>query len=455
MRYVSTRGGCPPLAFVDAVLAGLAPDGGLLVPASLPLVADQLPAWRRLSYTELAQQLFRLYADDIHGDDLDAIVAEAFAAFDHPQVAPLRTFGDLRVLELFHGPTLSFKDVALQALGRLLATILARRGERLNVVVATSGDTGSAAIHGLRGRDGLSIFVLYPKGRVSPLQELQMTTVRDANVHCLAIDGSFDDCQAMVKAMLSDASFKARHALGAVNSINWARVVAQMSYYVYALLQVGGRAAFAVPTGNFGNIFSAMMVREMGVPIEKLVLATNENDILARFFQTGVYRRGPVRQTISPSMDIQVASNFERFLHWRLGRDPKRVTAFMRRFREAGEASLPDGQAADAGVVPVAVDTGQTLATIADVHQRHGYVVDPHTAVAVAAGRRLRQSSAPLICLAAAHPAKFPEAVAQALGDAVEVRHPALDRLAASSSRRSELPVDLDAVKAYVGGHAI
>ena len=454
MRYVSTRGGGPPLAFVDAVLAGLAPDGGLLVPASLPRVADQLPAWRRLSYTELAQRLFRLYADDIHGDDLDAIVAEAFAAFGHPQVTPLRDFGDLLVLELFHGPTLSFKDVALQALGRLLAYILARRGERLNVVVATSGDTGSAAIHGLRGSDNLSIFVLYPKGRVSPLQELQMTTVRDANVHCLAIDGSFDDCQAMVKAMLSDASFKARHALGAVNSINWARLVAQMSYYVYALLQVGGRAAFAVPTGNFGNIFSAMMVREMGVPIDRLVLATNENDILARFFRTGVYRPGPVRQTISPSMDIQVASNFERFLHWRLGRDPKRVTAFMRRFREAGEASLPDGEAADAGVVPVAVDTEQTLATIADVHQRHGYVVDPHTAVAVAAGRRSRQSSAPLICLAAAHPAKFPEVVAQALGDAVEVRHSALDRLAASSSRRRELSVDLDAVKAYVSGHA-
>ena len=456
MRYVSTRGGCTPLAFVDAVLAGLAPDGGLLVPASLPNVADQLPDWQGLSYTALAQRLFRLYAGDMDGDDLDEIVAEAFAAFAHPDVAPLRNFGELQVLELFHGPTLSFKDVALQVLGRLLAYILARRGERLNVVVATSGDTGSAAIHGLRGRDNLSVFVLYPKGRVSPLQELQMTTVGDANVHCLAIDGSFDDCQAIVKSMLGDPNFKARHALGAVTSINWARVVAQMSYYVYALLNVGGRAAFAVPTGNFGNIFSAMMVREMGVPIDKLVLATNENDILARFFQTGVYRRGPVRQTVSPSMDIQIASNFERFLHWRLGGDARLVKAFMRRFAEAGEAALQDGKAMDAGVASVAVDTEQTLATIADVYQRHGYAIDPHTAVAVAAGRRFRQeSNAPLICLAAAHPAKFPEAVARALGDAAEVRHPTLDRLAESSSRRSELPADLDAVKAYVSGKAI
>ena len=456
MQYVSTRGGCAPLAFVDTVLAGLAPDGGLLVPASLPNVAEHLPAWQRLSYTELAQRIFRLYADDIDGDDLDRIVADAFAAFSHPDVVPLRAFGDLQVLELFHGPTLSFKDVALQVLGRLLAYVLARRGARLNVVAATSGDTGSAAIHGLRGRDNLSIFVLYPNGRVSPLQELQMTTVRDANVHCLAIDGSFDDCQAIVKSMLGDVRFKEQHALGAVNSINWARVVAQMSYYVYALLQVGGRAAFAVPTGNFGNIFSALTVREMGVPIEKLVLATNENDILAHFFQTGTYRRGPVRQTLSPSMDIQIASNFERFLHWRLGGNPQDVKAFMRRFAEAGEASLEDGKAMDAGVAAVAIDTERTLATIADVHRRHGYAIDPHTAVSVAAAARFRQqSNAPLICLAAAHPAKFPDAIAQAVGSAAAVRHPALDRLDASTARRTELPPDLDAVKAYVGSKAI
>ena len=318
--------------------------------------------------------------DDIPRADLDAIVADAFRAFDHPEVAPLVDLGEFKVLELFHGPTLSFKDIALQVLGRLFEYILQGTGGGLNIIGATSGDTGSAAIHGVRGRSGIAIFVLYPNGRVSRLQELQMTTVADANVHCLAINGSFDDCQSMLKAVFGDLAFKERYRLGAVNSMNWARVLAQMSYYVYAGLRCDGPVVFSVPTGNFGNIFAGIAVRAMGLPIERFVLATNDNDILAQFFQTGVYRRGAVRRTISPSMDIQVASNFERFVYLRFGRDAERVRAFMADFARHDEASLDDGMPVDEGIVSAAVDTRQTVATIRDVHAHHGYVADPHTA---------------------------------------------------------------------------
>ncbi len=459
MRYVSTRGGCPPMAFSEAVLTGLAPDGGLLVPERFPDVAAKLPAWRRLTYTELAQELFRLYVDDVPSGDLDAIVTAAFAAFDHPQVVPLVELGDLRVLELFHGPTLSFKDVALQVLGRLFDHVLKISGGRLNIMGATSGDTGSAAIHGVRGLANINVFMLYPNARVSPLQELQMTTVTDANVHCLAIDGSFDDCQSILKSIFGDPEFKARYSLGAVNSMNWARVLAQMSYYVHAALASDGPVTFSVPTGNFGNIFAGIAVRAMGVPIARFVLATNDNDILARFFRTGVYQRGQVHHTLSPSMDIQVASNFERFLYLRFNRDPERVRAFMAKFASDGAASLDDGRPVDSAITSVAVDTEQTLATMRDVYTRHGYVVDPHTAVGIAAARACPPpaGAAATICMAAAHPAKFPEAVGQALGDLSGVaaaRHPALDRLDPADSRRTVLPANRDAVMDYVRAHA-
>ena len=447
MRYVSTRGGCAPMPFTDAVLTGLAPDGGLLVPERFPNVADKLDAWRQLSYVELAQQIFRLYVDDIPGDDLDRLIAEAFATFEHPDVVPVVDLGEFKLLELFHGPTLSFKDVALQVLGRLFEYILARSGSRLNIMGATSGDTGSAAIHGVRGRANMNIFVLYPNGKTSRLQELQMTTVPDDNVHCLAIDGSFDDCQSILKAIFSDLAFKSRYHLGAVNSMNWARVLAQMSYYVYACLRSDGPTTFAVPTGNFGNIFAGIAVREMGVPIDRFVLATNENDILARFFRTGVYRRGPVRYTLSPSMDIQIASNFERFLYLRFGRDTDRVKSFMANFAETGEASLNDG-IPDARIMPVAVDNTATKATIRDVYQRTGYIVDPHTAVGIAAARDAANGAVP-ICLAAAHPAKFPESVDEVIGKPL-ARHPTLDALDATKARRTVLPPDQDAIIRYV-----
>ncbi len=457
MLYISTRGSTSTrtagMPFTEAVLTGLAADGGLLLPERFPNIGSDLAAWRRLSFTALAQRLFRLYADDVAAADMDAIIADAFAAFDHPSVVPITDLGEFQLLELFHGPTLSFKDVALQVLGRLFEHILGRSGGRLNIIGATSGDTGSAAIHGVRGRANISIFMLYPNGRVSPLQELQMTTVTDRNVHCLAIDGSFDDCQSIVKALFGDLAFKERHRLGAVNSMNWARVLAQMSYYAYAALQSPAPPTFAVPTGNFGNIFAGIAVREMGLPIRRFVLATNANDILARFFQTGIYRRGPVRHTISPSMDIQIASNFERFLYLRLGRDAERVKRFLASFAANGEAQLKDGKPIDDGIAAIAISEDETLATIRDVYRRHGYVLDPHTAVGVAAARQACTSESP-ICMAAAHPAKFPEPVAAATDGAGVVPHPTLEQLDSAVVRKTVLPADQGAVMEYVQAHA-
>ena len=451
------------MSFGDAVLTGLAPDGGLLLPERFPAIAAERDAWRSLSFTAVAQRVFRLYADDIPPSTLDAIVADACAAFDHPDVVPLVDLGDFQLLELFHGPTLSFKDVALQVLGRLFEHLLGQRGGHLNLLGATSGDTGSAAIHGVRGRAGIHMFMLYPHGRVSPLQELQMTTVPDANVHCLAIDGSFDDCQRIVKALFGDLPFKRALALGAVNSINWARVLAQTAYYVYAALRADGPAVFSVPTGNFGNLFAGIVAREMGAPIERFVLATNDNDILARFFRTGVYRRGEVRRTISPSMDIQVASNFERFLFLRLGRDVDRVQAFMADFAQTGEARLPVDARPAADIDAVAIDTPTTLRTIREVYETKARVVDPHTAVGIAAARRLASCHAGTpapICMAAAHPAKFPEAVRDAIGRDADDQagavptHPTLARLDAANARRTLLPADASAVRRYLRDHA-
>ena len=451
MRYVSTRGQSPPMPFTKAVLTGLAQDGGLLVPERFPDVRDRLDDWRRLSYVELAQEIFRLYVDDVPGDDLDRLIAEAFATFDHPDVVPVVDLGDFKLLELFHGPTLSFKDVALQVLGRLFEYILGASGGHLNIMGATSGDTGSAAIHGVRGRANIRIFVLYPNGKTSRLQELQMTTVPDANVYCLAIDGSFDDCQTILKTIFGDLAFKSRYQLGAVNSMNWARVLAQMSYYVYAALKSAEPPTFVVPTGNFGNIFAGLAVSEMGVPINRFVLATNENDILARFFQTGVYRRGPVRYTLSPSMDIQIASNFERFLYVRFRRDAERVRAFMADFAATGEASLGDG-VPDARITAVAIDDAVTARTIREVYKRDGYIVDPHTAVGIAAARQTTNGAVPF-CMAAAHPAKFPESVDAAIGKPT-ARHPTLDALGTVPERRTVLPADKDAVADFVRAHA-
>ncbi len=454
MRYISTRGQTPPQSFQDAVLMGLAPDGGLLVPASIPDVSDRLDAWRSLTFQELALEIVSLYCDDIPRADLRLLIDRAYATFTHPDVTPLVPVGDLSVLELFHGPTLAFKDVALQLLGNLFEYILKARGSSLNILGATSGDTGSAAIAGVRGRDNIRVFIMFPRGRTSRIQELQMTTVLDDNVHSLSVDGSFDDCQAILKTIFGDLEFKQVQHLGAVNSVNWARVLAQIVYYFHAGLRVredGGPVNFAVPTGNFGDIFAGWLAVRMGLPVDRLILATNENDILATFFNTGVYRRGVLHRTSSPSMDIQVASNFERFLYYLHDESPERLAAVMAEFADNGEIRF-SGEI-DPLIQARAVHTAETLATIRDYWQTHGYLLDPHTAVGVAAGRALG-TGAPLVCLATAHPAKFPESVEAALGEDL-ARHPRVDALAGKPARSVQLPAEIDAVKAFIRTHGI
>jgi threonine synthase len=457
MRYISTRGATAPMPFQDAVLTGLAPDGGLLLPERIPDLRGELDALRGLDFVSTAERVLSHFIDDIDAPTLRALLERSFARFDDPAIVPLRQVGDLNVLELFHGPTLAFKDVALQFLGNLFEHILSARGESLNILGATSGDTGSAAIAGVQGKSGIAIFVLYPHGRTSALQELQMTTVLDDNVHCLAVDGSFDDCQGIMKSIFNDPEFKARHRLGAVNSVNWARVLMQIVYYVHAALALddGGRrtVSFSVPTGNFGDIFAGYLALKMGAPIDRLILATNENDILSVFFNTGTYRRGDVRFTVTPSMDIQVASNFERFLFYRLGQDSARLLAFMNGFARDGTASIDDGAAIEPHILATSIDSDTTLATIAEVYERYHYLVDPHTAVGIAAAQRLAVP-APLVCLATAHPAKFPESVDRALGSAL-ARHPVLDALSGRPSRRTVIPADAAAVRNYLDEHGL
>ena len=462
MKYLSTRGGIEPIPFREAVMMGLARDGGLLLPESYPDVRDRLADWAKLPYADLAFEVMRLYADDLPAETLRAIVDKSYAVFKHPEVTPVRPLGRVHLLELFHGPTLAFKDVALQFLGNLFEVLLKDSGDELNVVVATSGDTGSAAIHGIRGRERQRIFVLHPHGRVSPVQEAQMTSVPDANVFNLAVEGTFDDCQNIVKTLFRDLPFKDAHHLGAVNSINWARVLAQVVYYFHAGLRVmretgAKKVRFTVPTGNFGDIFAGYVAVRMGLPVDKLVLATNENDILSRFFQSGVYERGAVAKTLSPSMDIQVASNFERYLFHRAGNDPATVRAWMDEFAKTGSLDLRASGSTDGLVDPLflsgAGTTDDTLATIRDTYAATGVVLDPHTAVGVSVALRNLSDEAPMICLATAHPAKFPDAVKTATGRDGLATHPEVERVLALPRRCTTVPNDASAVAAYVHGN--
>jgi threonine synthase len=450
MKYKSTRGQVADLGFSDALLMGLASDGGLLVPENIPDVRPELEHWRDLNFVELAQELIPKFIDDIDSQTLRGLISESYASFSHADVVALQDLDGISVLELFHGPTLAFKDVALQLLGKLFEHVLGERGQRLNILGATSGDTGSAAIDGVRGQKNIDIFIMYPKGRVSPLQELQMTTVADDNVHCIELDGSFDDCQNIMKTVFADAHYKATYQLGAVNSVNWARVLAQIVYYGYASLRSSADATFCVPTGNFGNVFAAYLAQRMGFPIAHLLVATNDNDILARFFATGVYARGEVHQTLSPAMDIQVASNFERFLYYHFDQDSDRLVAFMQEFTATGSASIgapPNTQLMSS----VAVNTEQTLAAMRDVNQQFQYVLDPHTAVGYHAARKhLDEMSkgTDIVVVATAHPAKFPDAVQEATG--FEPTHPTLEALKGLDMHRTALPCDIGAVKTYL-----
>ncbi len=454
MRYISTRGGVSGLSFCDAVMMGLASDGGLLAPETIPSMKDELASLGNLSYQEIAAHVMGKFIDDIPAEDLAEIIDKSYAAFDDDRVTPLRQVGDCHLLELFHGPTLAFKDIALQFLGNVFEHVLGDSGACLNILGATSGDTGSAAIAGVRGRKNIRIFVMFPEGRVSSLQEKQMTTVLDDNVRNIAIRGSFDDCQSILKDVFNDLPFKQQHQLGAVNSVNWARVLAQMVYYFSAWVQLGMPATFdvAVPTGNFGNIFAGYLARLMGLPVGKLILATNQNDILHRFFTTGRYARGDVHFSYSPAMDIQVASNFERYLYFELGQDASKVRDFMESFSTTGVAvthfnTLNFNGAFASG----SVTDAETLKTISRVHEEADYLVDPHTAVGIKVGLEHRTPGVPLVCMATAHPAKFDEAMALALPNEA-VSHPLLEGLYDLPGRKSLLPSDPDAVKAYIAG---
>jgi len=458
MKYISTRGQMEPIGFQDAVMTGLAPDGGLLLPETLPDVTDQLASWADLSYTELAFEVLSLFATDIPAEDLRKLVNASYATFDHPEVAPSIAVGDVYILELFHGPTLAFKDVALQFLGNLFAYILERRGGQLNILGATSGDTGSAAIHGVRGKPNINIFIMHPAGRTSPLQEKQMTSVLDGNVFNLAVDGTFDDCQHIMKTIFADVPFKTAHSLGSVNSVNWARVLAQTVYYFYSAFRVmaetgASSVQFSVPTGNFGDILAGYLAQRMGLPIKKLILATNENDILSRFFNTGIYGMAGVVPTISPSMDIQVASNFERYLYYKVGQDAAQLTSLMAEFSQAGElcVSLDESGRVDGLFAAGRGTTASTLETIRRYQSLYGYVLDPHTAVGVLVGEDYLSSDVPTICLATAHPAKFTQAIIDAIGE--EVHHPTLDALADAETRCEAIANDIAAVKQYLVAH--
>lgn len=433
-------------------MAGLARDGGLLLPESIPNARPLLTAWRDLEYQDLACEIFSLFVDDIDTHILRAIIARSYNTFRHPEITPVVPVDKIHVLELFHGPTLAFKDVALQLLGNLFEYLLEETGRDMNIVAATSGDTGSAAIHGVRGRQRQRIFVMHPRGRVSPVQELQMTSVLDRNVHNLAVDGTFDDCQEIVKALFNDLEFRDRYALGAVNSINWARILAQIVYYFYAAFRVMERTSadkvrFTVPTGNFGDVFAGYLAFRMGLPIDRLVLATNENRILATYFNSGVYRLGKVANTISPSMDIQVASNFERFLYFQANSDTGQVRTWMEQLKRTGVIITPEVKhdclrAGD-------TDTATTLRTIKEYWEKYGYLLDPHTAVGVSVGRRLCDDAYPLIALATAHPAKFGEAIRNATGQDL-AHHPEIDRLHGAPTRVQQIPADPQAVTAFI-----
>ena len=462
MEYVSTRGSSPQQTFEGVLLSGLARDGGLFVPAEWPqFEPSHIAALHGLSYTDTVVRIVRPFIEPslVSDDDLSRIVAMAYSGFRDPAIAPLVALDeDTYLLELFHGPTLAFKDFALQLLGGLFDHVLGLRGERLTIVGATSGDTGSAAIEACRDRENLDIFILFPEGRVSDVQRRQMTTVESENVFNISLRGTFDDCQDLVKAMFADQGLRDDLGLSAVNSINWARVMGQTAYYFSAATRtetLGQPLSFVVPTGNFGNVYAGYVALKMGLPIEKLIVASNRNDILYRFFDQGDMSITDVEPSLSPSMDIQVSSNFERLLFDLLGRDGPAVAEAMQAFRSDGR--LPDSArlAADARGLFAAhrLDDQETIDVIRSVHQETGMLIDPHTAVAVGAARKTPRDGTKRIVLATAHPAKFPDAVEKASG----LRPPLPDHLSdllERPERAQTLDNDLDVVRDYVRKHA-
>jgi threonine synthase len=462
LHYLSTRGLAPKLPFDEVVLTGLAADGGLYVPSRYPTVApERIAAFAGSPYAETAQALIAPFAEGLPGGLLEAASRGAYASFSHAAVAPLVQIGDnLFVLELFHGPTLAFKDLAMQLLGRLMDALLEQRGLRATIVGATSGDTGAAAIEAFRGRANVDVFILYPDGRVSDVQRRQMTTVAEENVHAIALSGSFDDAQTLLKGLFRDEAFRSGVGLAGVNSINWARVVAQMVYYFTSGVALGAphrKISFAVPTGNFGDVLAGYVAKRMGLPIERLIVATNENDILARALATGRYEPRGVRPTQSPSMDIQLSSNFERLLFDAVGRDPESVSRAFATLERDGGFEIPR-QALEtirADFDALAVNEAETEAEIARTYRESGYVIDPHTATGVRAARaRLEKDDAtPVIALSTAHPAKFPEAIERAIGLRIEPP-PRLAPVLQGRERIARMNKDFETVKHFILDHA-
>ena len=463
MLHVSTRGEAPALSFSDALLTGLARDGGLYLPQSWPtLSATEIAGFAGKPYTAVAERVLGMLSDgDVETGALSGMIHEAYAGFRHPAVCPLTQIGDnLFVLELFHGPTLAFKDVAMQLLGRLMDHVLGLRGQHATIVGATSGDTGGAAIDAFKGLKSVDVFILYPQGRVSDVQRRQMTTVDAPNVHAIAVEGTFDDCQNLVKAMFNHHAFRDEIGLSGVNSINWARIAAQVVYYFTSAVALGGpgrKVSFTVPTGNFGDVLAGWVAKQMGLPVERFVIATNSNDILTRTLETGVYEMRGVAATTSPSMDIQISSNFERLLFEAHGRDGAAVRRLMQSLTQSGRFEIAPEPLArirsdfDAAAQSEAEVAGEIRKSWAEA----GYLLDPHTAIGVGAARQAlkRDPATPMIVLGTAHPAKFPAAVKAASG--VEPVLPVhLSDLMERKERSTLLPNDLGKVEAFVREHA-
>ena len=458
VKYISTRGEAAPLGFCDALLAGLARDGGLYLPKEWPKFSKkEIRGLRGKSYQEIAFTVLEPFTNgEIPAAKFREMINEAYATFRHPAVAPLvQTGPNAFVMELFHGSTLAFKDVAMQLLARLMDYVLAERGERATIVGATSGDTGGAAIDAFAGRERTDIFVLFPHGKVSQVQQRQMTTSQASNVHAIAVKGNFDDCQNLVKAMFNDAAFRDRVKLSGVNSINWARIMAQIVYYFTTSVALGGpdrKISFTVPTGNFGDIFAGYVAKRMGLPIDKLVIATNENDILARTLKSGRYEMRDVKATTAPSMDIQISSNFERLLFEANDRDPGEVRAAMDGLKQSGSFTIRDKalKAIRKEFRAGRASEKEVAKTIAKTLEKTGYLLDPHSAVGVFVAEKHEKPSAPMVTLATAHPAKFPDAVKSASGI-----DPALPTWLADLMNREErfdiLDADLKSVETFIG----
>ena len=454
MRFISTRGQAPPTSFSDVLLAGLAPDGGLYLPEIWPQIpAAEIAAFAGARYQDVAFQILSRFTQGSFSDaELRAAIEAAYAGFDAPQIAPLVEIGEGRyLLELFHGPTLAFKDIALQVLGQLFSRALAKRGGRATIVAATSGDTGSAAIAALGGLPNIDVFVMHPKGRVSDVQRLQMTTSKHANVHNIALEGSFDDAQGIVKTLFADAEFAGQIGLTAVNSINFARIAAQCVYYFTATAQLGKPATFVVPTGNFGDIFAGEAAMRTGLTAARLVIATDANDIMARCLNEGVYASGASHATLSPSMDIQVASNFERALFEASKRDADWTAAAMSDFAKTRKLQLPASVLAElrARYSAFTSNDAETRDAIATVYKQTGRIIDPHTAVGVAAAMKMGKLQSPVVILSTAHPAKFPQAVKDAIG--LEPPQPArLSGLAKLPEKVEMLANDAALIKRFI-----